>query len=443
MDSGPGGGDCDVLVLGGGLAGLACRAALPAGRAATVLEAADEPGGLLRMHPHGPYSFDSVPHVLFFRSRKLLEWLRVRLDVPLRSFTRTNSIWQARRRIPYPYQFNAAALPPHVAAECLASFRRGDDGGRGEAPDATFAEWLTAQFGAGFVRHFFRPYNEKLYGVPLDALEAAPLRWTIPSDDEAAVRAGVGDPAGAPTLLYPAGTGGIGEITDALMRIGHGPVVTGQRVVAVDAAARTVRTAAGAEWRYRSLVSTLALPDLLDAMGELPEDVRAARQALACRAITVVRVGVRRTGPAFPDIWTYFPDPEIPFYRLTRLERISPDLAPEGGAALLLECAGTTEPDRADMIRFLDTHGIAAAADVEHYSIHHVPYAYVLFTQGHRRAVQRIRRFLTARGVVSAGRYGVWLYADIEMAMKSGMSAARRLEGGIAAALGERPADAP
>src|SRR3712207_7742566 len=36
---------------------------------------------------------------------------------------------------------------------------------------------------------------------------------------------------------------------------------------------------------------------------------------------------------------------------------------------------------------------------------------------------------LAERGIVSIGRYGAWIYADIEMTLKSGISAARRLGG--------------
>jgi protoporphyrinogen oxidase len=420
--------DADVLILGGGLAGLACRAALPPHRAATVLEAAEETGGLLRVHQRGGYAFDSVPHVVFFRSRRLLEELRALLPEGLHAFRRTNSIWQDGRRIPYPYQFNALALPEATRAECLDGFRLNPHAGQGGDGEATFRDWLLGQFGPGFYRHFFRPYNDKLYGVPLDALEAAPLRWTIPSENGRAVLAGEGDPAGAPELFYPAGREGIALIPRALERIGRGDVLTGAAAVRVDAGRRTVATADGREFRYRSLVSTIPLPELLKMVGGVPDEVRELGGALAAVPITVVQVGARVTGSALPDIWTYFPGDDVPFYRMTRLERISADLAPAGGAALLLECAGTTAPDRESVLAWLDAHGVVPRSAVEHYDAWPVPYAYVLFLRGYRGVLARIRRALAERGIVTAGRYGGWMYADIEMAMKSGLMAARRLD---------------
>lgn len=417
-----------MLILGGGLAGLACRAALPAHRAATVLEAAEEIGGLLRVHARGDYGFDSVPHVLFFRSRRLLDAMRELLPDGLHAFRRTNSIWQHGRRIPYPYQFNAVALPEHVRDDCLRGFADNPVAGGGEGAGATFRDWLLGEFGEGFYRHFFRPYNEKLYGVPLDELEAAPLRWTIPFHNAPAVLAGTGDPAGAPELFYPVGREGVALIPAVLAAAGEGEIVTGARAVRVDADRRVVTLEDGREFGYRSLVSSIPLPELLGILHGVPDELRELGRTLRAVPIQVVRVGTRRTGGALPDIWTYFPDADLPFYRMTRLERISPDLAPAGGAAILLECAGTEAPDRDAVLDWLDARGVVARADVDHYDVWPVPYAYVLFLRGYRRTLERIRRGLAEHGIVSTGRYGAWMYADIEMAMKSGLMAARRID---------------
>lgn len=417
----------DVLILGGGLAGFTFRAGL-GGRGNLLLEKAEEIGGLLRMRTRGPYIFDSVPHVIFFRSRRLLAALDRLLDGELHEFGRSNSIWQTGRRIPYPYQFNAAALPVDVRRACLEGFRNNPYRGGGHEPTASFEEWLLAQFGPGFYSHFFRPYNEKLYGLPLDRLEAAPLRWTIPADDAAAVEAGAGDPSAADVVLrYPAGPAGIGRIVSALADLGSGPVITGCAAERIDPVRRVVRTSTGESIRYRTLASSLPLPELLSMLEEVPEEIGRLGRSLSAVSIDVVAIGARRTGDGLPDIWTYFPEPDVPFYRLTRLERISPDLAPRGGASLLLECAGGHAPEPDAILRWLGAHDVVPEDAVEHYETWKIPYAYVLFTRDYRSARERVRSYLADRGIVSFGRYGAWMYADIEMAMKSGLSAARRM----------------
>lgn len=421
--------EADVLVLGAGVAGIAFRSALPEHRTATVLEAAPEMGGLVRVHPRGPYAFDSVPHVLFFRSRRLMAWLRELLPGGVRGFPRTNSIWQHGRRIPYPYQYNAGALPDAVRRDCLDGYRDNPHHGQGTGPDATFQAWLLGQFGPGFYRHFFRPYNEKLYGLPLDQLLAAPLRWTIPGDDASAVLAGTGAGGEGAPQYYPSGREGIGRIVTALARRGRGDVVTGCAAVSIDPERRVVRTSTGSAYRYETLVSSLPLRELVRMMDPAPETVRALGESLDALPITVVGIGARASGPGLPDLWTYFPDSDVPWYRMTRLEHLSPDFAPPGGTALLLECAGTTAPSREQVVRWLDAHGVAPREAVDHFEVWHVPCAYVLFRPGYRQAREGVLRWLAERGIASIGRYGQWMYADLEMTLKSGFSAARRLGG--------------
>lgn len=418
----------DVLVLGGGLAGIAFRSAIPANRKVTLIEAAPELGGLLRVRQRGAYSFDSVPHVIFFRSRKLLDELRALLSGELHAFPRSNSIWQRGRRIPYPYQFNAASLAPDARRECLEEFRNNPHAGLGAGPDATFEEWLLGQFGSGFYRHFFQPYNEKLYGVPLDQLEAAPLRWTIPAENAEAVASGTGSAdASSPLLYYPTGRQGISRVIEELTSLGQGELVTNCAAVRVDPERRIVETSTGETFSYNTLVSSLPLPELVTLMDPLPESTAAMGRSLHAVPITVLAIGATRTGSRSEDIWTYFPDPEIPFYRMTRLEQISSDLAPPGGTALLLECSGVEPPSPDTVLAWLDEHQIVPRGAVEHYESWHIPYAYVLFRRGYRSVRRQLLQTLAMQDIISIGRYGTWMYADIEMTMKSGISAARRM----------------
>lgn len=415
----------DVLVLGAGPAGLACRAGLASTREVATLEATPTYGGLLRVFPVGPYIFDTTVHVLFFSRPQLRAGLLALLPEGARSFARENLVWQAGTTIGYPYQWNAWALPPRLRDECVAGFLQERLSPMSAEP--SFAEWLQAQFGGGFFDHFFRPYNEKLYGVPLDSLAASPMIWTIPADNRQAIlrgaEAAIERPPG-PTQFYPRGRTGIQAIPDALLDAGDGPVLYGQRAVRVDPIARLVTTDTGEEHRYRELVSTLPLPALLRALGPLPPDLSRDLDELRASSVTVVQIGARETGDALKAHWTYFPDPEVPFYRLVRLEQISPDLAPAGGCSLLLECSGLEAPARASTLALLVRLGVLKTTAIDHWGVVTVPCAYVLFRPGHAARMQRLRAYLGEVGVRSVGRYGRWEYANIEQTIASGFEAA-------------------
>ncbi len=419
----------DVLVLGAGPAGLACRAGLGATREVTTLERAAAPGGLLRVFPVGPYVFDTTVHVLFFARPALRAGLLGLLPDGAYSFTKENLVWQRGVTVGYPYQWNAWALPAALRAECLARFLEPQPATPVSA-EASFAEWLHAQFGAGFYEHFFKPYNEKLYGVPLDTLAAGPMVWTIPADNrEAVVRGAVAAAGERPSgqSFYPRGKSGIQAIPDALLAAGVGPVAYGCDAVRIDPAARVVVTSDGERHAYRDLVSTLPLPSLLRQITALPPDLVRDLEELRASAVTVVQIGARATGDALPAHWTYFPDPEVPFYRLVRLERISPDLAPPGGCALLLECGGLRAPDRAATLELLVRLGVLRTTEIDHWGELVVPCAYVLFRPGHAARLARIRAYLSEVGIRSVGRYGRWEYANMEQTIASGLEAALEL----------------
>jgi protoporphyrinogen oxidase len=149
-----------------------------------------------------------------------------------------------------------------------------------------------------------------------------------------------------------------------------------------------------------------------------------ATRELRAVDIRVVEIGATASGPGLPAIWTYTPDQTIPFYRLTRLECLSPELAPKGGTSILLEVSGELLSNEKTLFEILARLEVLDVNSIRHYFVRAIPHAYVLFLKGHRQEVARLRRSLALLDVFTAGRYGAWLYADIEMTLKSGVAAA-------------------
>lgn len=417
----------DVCVLGAGIAGLTVRAALP-DREVLCLDAAPRPGGLLQMHERGDFAFDTTVHVLFFRRPGMRNLVEALLTGGAHRFLKHNLVSQGGRQIDYPYQLNLGQLSEAARAECL----RGLPAAPGEPTDPSFRAWLLAQFGEGLYARFFGPYNEKLYGVCPSTLVAAPMTWTIPADCRDEILRGAA-PGAAPTApsvecLYPRGRQGIEALPAAVLTLGEGPVLCGERVVSIDPAAREVTTESGLRVRYRTLVSTLPLPALLGCL-DLPAPLTRAKESLVAAPVTVVHVGSHADGEALAAHWTYFPDREVPFYRMTRLERISPDVCPPGSAALLLECPGHAPPPREVVIDHLVRLGVLRSREIAAYGHVRIPHAYVLFRPGTAGALETARSWLGAREIETAGRYGDWRYANIEQTIESALSAAARVAG--------------
>lgn len=418
----------DVVILGAGAAGLTCRMALASRRETVCLEASTKVGGLLRMYHHGAYSFDTTVHALFFSdpaTRSLVESL---IEKGFHRFRKRNLVYRQGRVIGYPLQFHALSLPRKIREECLAAVPPAP-AESGDRDEESFEDWLLAQFGSGFYRHFFEPYNRKLYGIDPAELEAAPMVWTIPADNRKAILLGASPDSAisgpGTECLYPRGRTGIELLPLGLEERGTGEILCGHRVVRVDLGNRTVTTDRGLEIGFGTLISTIPLPVLLRSIRGLPPPIQELAEKLEARSVTTFRIAAEKSGEALDADWVYFPDPEIPFYRLTRLERISPDLAPEGSAALLLECAGDPPPAGEQVVRLCRELGVAGAGEVVCEGSTRIPYAYVLFRRGHREACDEAIRYLEGHDVHVAGRYGAWRYANIAQTIESALHAVR------------------
>lgn len=420
--------ETDVLILGAGIAGLSCRAGLKGNRDALVLEAESEPGGLLRVHRRGDFTFDTTPHAVFFQNLRMRKVVKGLVSKGFHEFEKKNLIWQRGRTVDYPYQFHIGQLPDSIRRECLAELPNRTVG---SLPEASFEEWLLDQFGSGLYRHFFGPYNRKLYGVEPSELEAAPMVWTIPADNRAAIVSGA-EPGGGPetasvSCLYPRGEYGISELVRGMVAQGSSPMLLAERVVSIDPIQRLVTTEAGTHVRYRSLVTSLPVPAFVGLLEGAFDDMKTSAASLRAAAVTVVRIGALGQQDALPAHWTYFPDPEIPFYRLTRQERITPDMCPDGATALLLECSGSEPPDPEYVLGLLQDMGVLENRAVEVYEHHKITHAYVLFERGYRRAIDRIMAATASLGIHCIGRYGEWRYANIEQCIASGFEVAKVL----------------
>src|SRR5438132_13390799 len=110
-----------VIVVGGGLAGMACAREL--GDACTLLEAEGRLGGLCRTDVVDGFSFDWTGHWLHARDPEIRglissRWLAGNiLEVQRRALIFSEGVWTT-----FPYQFHLHGLPASTIADCLIGF---------------------------------------------------------------------------------------------------------------------------------------------------------------------------------------------------------------------------------------------------------------------------------------------------------------------------------
>lgn len=458
-----------IVILGGGLAGLAT--ALHLGDLPwTLYEAEEEVGGLCRSDTREGFTFDYTGHLLYLHHDPVKVLLREGFRGKVHALRRSAWIRHSGVEIPFPFQVNTCGLPPEVRVECLLGFvealaaarlrpprvapepcpnaldrleRKVMDGaGDDTVPD--FETWVRETFGAGFMRHFFRPYNEKLWRRSLSEMTADWVSWSVPVPElEEVLRGALGlerKRFGYNTDIFYPLEGGIRLVPDLLARaLGpEAPVRCGRRAVAVEAAARRVHFQDGTEREYTWLVATLPLDRLAAMTKDAPPEVHCAAGALEAVTVFGVNLGIR--GAFGHDRhWTYFPEEDYLFYRVGFISNYAPAMAPEGCCSLTAEVARRPdEPPVEDLegrvVGDLVRAGvIRRSADVVFTNTIRIDPAYVVFDEARRRALPVLFEYFLRHRILPVGRYGSWEYLGMEDAILQGMRAAAALRGEAAA----------
>lgn len=432
----------DVLILGGGLAGLS--SAYHLGRLGVssrlVVEAKDKVGGTAGSVTKGAYTFDYTGHLLHLHDEYGKKLILDLLGDNVATHERKAWIYSQKSYTRYPFQANTNGLPRDTVVDCLAGFLETVHRPKTIALDADFLSWSRAQFGEGITRRFMRPYNQKLWRHPLNKLTTEWQGRFVPKPSPSEVVYGALAEQNAlfgynASFRYPV-KGGIQVLPDALAeRLEPGVVRTESPVTAVDLKEKVAVVKGLGEVRYRRLVNTLPLNVFLDLATPLPDAVKAARKALRWNTVWNLNIGVDREAPADKH-WIYFPEKKFPFYRVGYSSNFSKNLAPDGHSTLYLEAArpGGTKVDRekleASMLKGLRDCGILRRSDELTAKIWMpVDVGYVVYDKARTPAVNEIFRFLNAESVESIGRYGGWKYSFMEETILDGKRCAERLTG--------------
>jgi protoporphyrinogen oxidase len=427
-----------VVILGAGLTGLSTALHLAQSgvkRPIVVIEREERVGGKARSERHDGYTFDVTGHWLHLRDdrvRALVERLFSPGD--LVEIERRTGIYTHGVMLPYPFQANLHGLPLPVVRDCLVEFMESQIAAA--APDAvqprSFEQFAVARFGAGIARHFFIPYNRKLWGEHYDSLTPDWVSRFVPMPDASQVIGGaiglVQEGLGYNVrFLYPR-VGGIDALPEALAAAAQAEGVEihlSRLVTGVDPDARVVTLDDGTPLSYHRLVSTLPMPELVRVSKDPPAEVSAAAASLRWVRWRYLDVATRHA-PPMKEHWVYVPEPSIPFFRVGVFSNALPAMAPPGGGSLYVELADRDrEPDLGRIFEDLAKMGaIASPDDVVFARQRDIEYAYVVFDEAYHAATDAVHRWLEGQGIRSCGRYGSWVYNSMEDSIIAGMDAA-------------------
>jgi protoporphyrinogen oxidase len=197
-----------------------------------------------------------------------------------------------------------------------------------------------------------------------------------------------------------------------------------------------VHLLSGESLGYESLVVTLPLPAFLRMARGGPPDLAAAAERLDWSVVACLNLGVDRAGVGGGAHWIYFPDPEVPFYRVGFPTAFSDGVAPHGASSMYVEF-GLRKDESPEWPRLeraaldaLRRERILRTTDrVDVLDRMCIDPGYVIFDRARQEVMARVVPELRSLGVHLIGRYGAWTYSYMERALLDGLETAERLSG--------------
>ena len=437
----------EILVIGAGPTGLGAghRLAELGHDDWRILEASGHVGGLATSFTDDAgFTYDVGGHVMFSHYPYYDALIDRILGDQRTTLRREAWVWMEDRFIPYPFQNNIRGLEAETVLECILGLVEAQR--TPHAPPSNFREWIDAVMGAGIAKHFMVPYNFKVWATPAERMNHLWIGERVSVVDLEAVLRGVlfekAETSWGPnsTFDYPL-VGGTGFIWEALRQEVDHRLELNTPVVAIDPQAREVRTADGRTWRYRHLLSSMPLDLLVDTMEGVPDAVADAAARLEHSSSHIVGVGLDRPTDTSKN-WIYFPEPNVPFYRVTYLSNYSPHLTPAPDQTILLTETSFSpyKPEDASTIvsRVIDglvSTGLMEEDDRERVVttwLYSPERSYPVPTVERDAALGTVQPWLRSNGILSRGRFGAWLYeiGNMDHSTMQGVEAVDAMLGG-------------
>ena len=450
-----------AVIIGAGPAGLTTAYELgKRGITSTVLESADQVGGISKTVSYRGYRFDIGGHRFFSKVPLINELWHEILQEDFLLRPRLSRIYYNDHFFNYPLKpVNAlAGLGPteslliglsYLKAQCVHI----DD-------EKTFEQWVSNRFGHRLYKTFFKTYTEKVWGIPCTEISAdwAAQRIKNLSLKEALRNAFFGmkhDRSGpAVTSLieqfhYPRyGPGMMWERCRTLVRNQGSQTLHGVKVNRiwhrhgrVEYVSSQSSTGEHVDYEGSHFVSTMPLRELIEALDPLPpeEVVRAAQRLRYRDYLTVVLVVNRES--VFPDNWIYIHSPDVKMGRIQNYKNWSPFMVPDpsktslGLEYFLWEKDGEWSWPQERLIELGIQEcvqlGLIDRHDVLDGTVVRMEKAYPVYDQTYQENVKTIRGYLeTLSNLQTIGRNGLHRYNNQDHSMLTAVYAAHNIIGG-------------
>ncbi len=453
-----------VVVVGAGPAGLTAAYELgKRGRSCTVVEADDVVGGISRTVERDGWRFDIGGHRFFTKVPEVEElWHEILEEDEFLLRPRSSRIYYQDKFYDYPIRpLNALRnLGLIEAIRCIASYVWVRI--RPPRDRSTLEGYIASNYGWRLYDHFFKTYNEKVWGVPASALSAD---WGAQRIKGMSLWDAVWEPMRNRLLRRKRDRSSqVTSLIEEFQYPKHGPGMMwercrdlveeqGSRVLLSTPAIRVRRRDGNAvsvvvevdggetEIPCDHLVSSMPLAQLVQVLEPpAPDGVADAAADLRFRDFLCVALVVPDEAVDWSDNWIYIHAPEVKTMRIQNFRSWSPFLVRDGWNVLGLEYTVTAgdewweAPDETLVERGkaeLEMLGLIRSEDVDAGYVVRMPKAYPMYDEQYQQSVETIRHWLDAelRNVHPVGRNGMHRYNNQDHSMYTAMLAVDNILG--------------
>jgi protoporphyrinogen oxidase len=427
-----------IVILGAGLTGLSAAYHLEQKGFYNyeIFEKENEIGGLCRSVYQDGFTFDFTGHLLHVSDDYFANLIQNIIGLEnMNSINRRSFVYSNNTYTHYPFQINLHGLPQEVVIECIEGFLTRY---KSKKNPRTFYEWVMKNFGSGFAKYFFVPFQTKIFDYNIKKVTSS---WTgrfVPQTSLKQIIAGaLQEPSpsnvGYNSQFYYPKEGGIFFWIKKLANQIRKPINTNHCVESIDLTNKIIIFKNGHEQRFEKIINTIPLDYMLNSLKEKSStNLKKASKKLICNSVINFNLGISR-----PDLsnkhWIYVPEAKFPFYRLGFPHNFSEKLVPNGCSSLYGEFSYINKSE--EQINEILKNSINKTKELLQIKndeiitqkVIQIPRAYVIYDFWREKNLPILLNELEQNSIYSAGRYGQWKYSSMQEAVLDGKKVADEL----------------
>ena len=404
-----------------------------------IFEQESTPGGLCRSTKQDGFTFDFTGHFLHVNNQYFKSFINETISLKSLNLVKRNSkIFSHNTYIRYPFQANLFGLPPEIIADCIEGFVKRKSSI--EKPQ-NFYQWVLKYFGIGLAKHFFGPYQKKIFCCDLQKLSTSWMGRFVPKTTLRDLIIGatkdLSEKAfGYNKSLYYPKSGGIYSFTSSVAKSVRKKISLNHKVKSVNIKTKEVIFENGESKKFDVIISTIPLNNLLKNMLE-PTNINLKTKAKNLKSNKVININLGISKPKLSDMhWVYFPEKQYPFYRAGFYSNVSSKMAPQGCSSLYAEIATLNASKKLveekikeskkqlkKIFNFNESE-ISAEKNIV------ISPCYVIYDHWRDKNLNKILKTLESFSIYSVGRYGQWKYSSMQEAILDGKEVVERILNG-------------